>query len=36
MIRLYTISKSEYDIIKVEDWIVQLDMMKSFIYGYQV
>lgn len=36
MIRLYTISKSEYDIIKVEDWNVQLDMMKSFIYGYQV
>lgn len=35
MIRLYVISKQEYDATKTEDWSVQLGMMKSFVYGYE-
>lgn len=35
MIRLYVINRQEYENIKPENWIDQLDMMKSFIYGYE-
>lgn len=35
MIRLYVINRQEYENIKTENWIDQLDMMKSFIYGYE-
>lgn len=35
MIRLYVVNRQEYENIKTENWIDQLDMMKSFIYGYE-
>lgn len=36
MIRLYVITiVQEYENIKTENWIEQLDIMKSFIYGYE-
>lgn len=35
MIRLYVINRQEYENIKTENWIDQLDMIKSFIYGYE-
>lgn len=35
MIRLCAINRQEYDATKTEDWIEQLNMMKSFVYGYE-
>lgn len=35
MIRLCAISRQEYEDIKKETWIDQLNMMKSFIYAYE-
>lgn len=35
MIRLCAISRQEYENIKIEDWMEQLNMMKSFIYSYE-
>lgn len=35
MIRLCVISKQEYEDIRTENWVGQLNMMKAFIYSYE-
>lgn len=35
MIRLCVFNRQEYEDIEIENWIEQLDMMKSFIYGFE-